>query len=405
HLLFWNHEERQYDFSRNSDQLTVINESTVPVKVRITARVSGMGDAVLSQNEDFSEINGCAVYLALTDDEGNELPLTEDGEVSMEVEMQKVPDGAYTWLYNDRTDQYEYGYVAKEGIEFDKYSFGLHGECNTSDAWGKVAVAPKVTVTWNVESVMPGEENTQDRETYDTLFADLSEQMLERLPLDKRRYAERVSLWRDRVHFAYQNAPLGFGHAVYQAREFTQGEPVLLLLGDMIYQSARETNCCRQIMDAYMECGQTMVGLQEVPLSNVVHYGILAGQWVDEEQALLQVSEMSEKPTTAYAQEQLGVSDANGEMHFFATFGQYILPPVVFEELEHLIREDRQDGGEIQLTAALESVRARDGLVGILIQGTSYDIGQPDTYRRTVAEYGLCAVPSVETYDEPERNH
>ena len=164
HLLFWNHDDGQYDFCRSSDRLTVINESTVPVKIKITAKISGMGDVVLSQDGDLSGIDGCAVYLALTDDEGNELPLTEDGEISMEVEMQKAPDGAYTWQYNDKTDQYEYGYLAKEGIEFDKYSFGLHGECNTSDAWGKVAVAPKVTVTWNVEPVVSGEENTQEDE-------------------------------------------------------------------------------------------------------------------------------------------------------------------------------------------------------------------------------------------------
>ena len=164
HLLFWNHEEGQYDFSRNSDRLTVINESTVPVKIRITAEISGMGDSVLSQNEDLSGIDGCAVYLALTDDEGNELPLSEDGEVSMEIEMQKAPEGAYTWQYNDKTDQYEYGYLAREEIEFDQYSFGLHGECNASDAWGKGSVSPKVSVTWSVEPVMSGEDDAQEAE-------------------------------------------------------------------------------------------------------------------------------------------------------------------------------------------------------------------------------------------------
>ena len=45
------------------------------------------------------------------------------------------------------------------------------------------------------------------------------------------------------IHYAYQDERRGFGHAVYQSRDFAEGEPVLLLLGDMIYESYIGKTC------------------------------------------------------------------------------------------------------------------------------------------------------------------
>jgi UTP--glucose-1-phosphate uridylyltransferase len=39
----------------------------------------------------------------------------------------------------------------------------------------------------------------------------------------------------DRLSFSIQKEPLGYGHAVYQARQFANNEPFLLLLGDYLY--------------------------------------------------------------------------------------------------------------------------------------------------------------------------
>jgi len=43
---------------------------------------------------------------------------------------------------------------------------------------------------------------------------------------------------------------------------------------------------------------------------------------------------------------------------------------------------------ELQLTPALDAVTKKFGAVGLAIDGTRYDIGMPEQYRRTVAEYG-----------------
>lgn len=163
HLLFHNYSGDGYDFSRYSDELIVTNKSTVPVMVRITARITDLGDIALDQDGDFDGDENPAIYLAVMDDEGNEKPLLEEGEVVIEIEMQKAPSDAYTYHYNAENDTYEYAGADDGDIEFDTYSFGLHGECNADADWQGISVSPKVTVTWEVEPVMPDEsKDTND---------------------------------------------------------------------------------------------------------------------------------------------------------------------------------------------------------------------------------------------------
>lgn len=171
HLLFHNSSDDGYDFSRYSDELTVTNKSTVPVMARITARMTDLGEIALDQDGDFDDDENPAIYLAVVDDEGNEKPLSEDGEVVIEIEMQNAPSGAYTYHYNAENDTYEYAGADDGDIEFDTYSFGLHGECNADADWQDISVSPKVTVTWEVEPVMrETKEFAEETEDYEEVM-------------------------------------------------------------------------------------------------------------------------------------------------------------------------------------------------------------------------------------------
>ena len=88
-----------------------------------------------------------------------------------------------------------------------------------------------------------------------------------------------------------------------------------------------------------------------------------------------------------YAQENLAVKCKDGS-RYFAVFGQYILTEEVYKVLEKNIRENRLNRGEIQLTDALEEVRAASGMMGCRIKGKSYDVGLPQMYIETVREFG-----------------
>ena len=98
---------------------------------------------------------------------------------------------------------------------------------------------------------------------------------------------------------------------------------------------------------------------------------------------------MVEKPTDDYAKEFLGVSDKQGDIKYYATFGQYVLTSEVFNELDHQIKkkEEHEDGHEFGLTSALDAVRDKYGMYAFVPDGKSYDIGLPDAYRQTMWEF------------------
>lgn len=220
-----------------------------------------------------------------------------------------------------------------------------------------------------------------DREWYERMFAaPLCDEHFQKLSSNAKIYEKKLrEIW-EKLRFVRQTERLGFGHAVYQAREFAEGEPVLLLLGDQIYRSFDERSCTAQLLDAYERTGRMTVSVHSVPLDEVEHYGILSGEW--DEPKFMNVSRIAEKPTRDYAEQHL---KTGGEC--YAVFGQYILTSAVFEVLERNIREMRTSGGEVQLTNALDEVREREGMTAFVPNGESYDIGLPEAYRRTVGEF------------------
>ena len=229
-----------------------------------------------------------------------------------------------------------------------------------------------------------------EQDDYDKLFAPISPELKAKLPNDRQDYADRIVEMRQHITFVYQRERRGFGHAVWLTKEFAAGSPVLLLLGDFIYESDIPISCSRQIIDAYMECGKTLVSIEEVPLERVVHYGILYGRWDDTAETMLKVESMVEKPTDDYAEEYLGVVNTKKQKKYYATFGQYVLTPEVYDELTVMVRESEESGSydEIGLTEALDAVRDRNGMYAFRPEGRSYDLGLPEAYRYTIANYG-----------------
>ena len=224
-----------------------------------------------------------------------------------------------------------------------------------------------------------------EKEEFDRFFAPLPDEHFEKLPAEKKKVEQRIQELSRHVTYVYQTERLGFGHAIWLAGHFADREPVLLLLGDFVFQSETDVNCCRQMIDAYKETGRTLVGIAEVPLGRVVHYGVLHGIWEDQDETVMKVDAMVEKPTDDYAEGFLGVPNQKGETKYYATFGQYVLTPEVFDELDREICVEKKpsEGKEYGLTAALSKVCAKYGMYAFLPAGRSFDIGLPDAYRET----------------------
>lgn len=221
------------------------------------------------------------------------------------------------------------------------------------------------------------EERKQYRDFFET---PLCPEHTAKLSQQHRDYENHILEIGKHLHYVYQEEKRGFGDAVYHAMDFAHGEPVLLMLGDTIYRSTSNKPCALQLIEAYERHNQLMVSIHPIPLAEVSRYGILSGIWEDnKERKILNVGTMHEKPKASFAEEHLGVQNADGKNEYFSVFGQYILTQDVFDQLamDILDAAENDDQREIELTSALERVRKKKGMIGIRLDGKMYDMGNP----------------------------
>ena len=233
-----------------------------------------------------------------------------------------------------------------------------------------------------------GGEN--EREVYRQFFeTKLPDEHLSKLPKEKLLYEQHIIEVGKKLHYVYQTEKKGFGDAVFQCKDFAGNDPVLLLLGDTLYSSNSNKSCALQFVEAYEKYNKAMVSINEIPLDKVSYYGIISGKWIDNRQNIMEMENITEKPTIAYAEEYLGVKSVEGGKKFYNVFGLYVLTPEVFVQLhENIANNVVSARGEIELTTALEQVREKCGMMGVVLDGKMYDIGIPEEFRNTLTNYG-----------------
>ncbi len=208
-----------------------------------------------------------------------------------------------------------------------------------------------------------------------------------KLPEKARRYCHRLQEIGRRLTFIPQEEQLGFGHAVHCAADWVDREPFLLLLGDHIYASKTDVPCSRQLLDAFNETRtRSVVGVYLAGADEVSHYGTVTGEWLDEDQSVLNVTEFAEKPSLDYARDNLIVPGLP-EDRFVCIYGQYVLTAEIFDHLRAQIEADLRQAGEIQLTTALETLRQDQGMLGYVVEGEHYDTGLPVSYLHSMVSY------------------
>jgi len=224
-------------------------------------------------------------------------------------------------------------------------------------------------------------------EVYKKYFqSSLPEKHTEKLPVNMLEYENKIIDIGKKITFCIQKEKKGFGHAVFQGKDFCGDEPVLLLLGDTIYRSGTQKTCSVQLIEAYEHLDSPVVSIHKIPVEQVIHYGILSGTWEDKDETILKVTKFTEKPSVEYAQDFLTVDGKDREKSYFSVFGQYILTPEVFSELEanlvsgHATEKD----GEFGLTDALADLIDKCGLYGVVLDGEMFDMGNAKAYKNAI---------------------
>lgn len=160
------------------------------------------------------------------------------------------------------------------------------------------------------------------------------------------------------IETAYQDEQRGLGHAVLQARDIVGDEPFAVFLPDDIIYSATPT--IGAMMDVFAERGGCVVAVKQVPDEAIPNLGVIDPEPITD--AVYRIRGMVEKPRLEDAPSNLAI------------VGRYVLTPDVFGALERI-----SPGaiGEIQLTDAIEAVRARQGAYAYRFSADHFDVGTP----------------------------
>ena len=196
-------------------------------------------------------------------------------------------------------------------------------------------------------------------------------------PGDQAAFAAAAGSHASRLTFLEQSEPLGYGHAVGCAREFTGSSPFLLLVGDHLYVSNETRGCARQLVETARAENAAVSAVQATHESKLPYYGAIGGRRVAGRERLYEITDVLEKPTPTTAEQHLIIPGLRAG-HYLCFFGMHVLTPVVMEVLAELLAAS--GGKSVHLSTALAKLAKKERYLAAELGGRRYDIG---------AKYGL----------------
>jgi UTP--glucose-1-phosphate uridylyltransferase len=174
------------------------------------------------------------------------------------------------------------------------------------------------------------------------------------------------------ANFCYIRQPqaLGLGHAVLCAQHYVGHEPFAVILSDEIVDSS--VPALAQLIERFQEDQGGVLGVQEVPRSEVKHYGIIHPERVGKR--FHKIMDLIEKPSPDEAPSR------------YAAIGRYVLSPEIFPILR---RTNPGKNGEIQLTDAMRQLAKRAPMYALEIEGKRYDAGDKLGFLKATVEFAL----------------
>lgn len=210
-------------------------------------------------------------------------------------------------------------------------------------------------------------------------------------PGDQKAYALAAGSHASRLQFIEQSQPLGYGHAVYSAKKFTEASPFLLLVGDHLYVNRTQKRCAQQLVEAAREQKCAVSAVQATHESKLPFYGAIGGKLVAGSQNLFEIDDVLEKPTPTEAEQRIIVPGLRAG-HYLCFFGMHVLTPSVMEILGEAMTASERG---THLTAALSKLAQRERYLAYEVEGRRYDIGR---------RYGLLTAQLALALDGQDRD-
>jgi UTP--glucose-1-phosphate uridylyltransferase len=192
-------------------------------------------------------------------------------------------------------------------------------------------------------------------------------------PGDESAYAEVAGDHAGRLLFVQQPVPLGYGHAIYCARDFIGRTPFLHLVGDHLYVSRTDEGCAQHLTRIAEREACAVSAVQETRENLLPYYGAIGGQRIAGRPDLYQINTVIEKPTPTEAEQRLIMPGLRAG-HYLCFFGMHVLTPTVIDILGEMVENAGEKGG-VWLGDALAIFAGREQYLGLKKSDWRYDIG------------------------------
>jgi UTP--glucose-1-phosphate uridylyltransferase len=212
------------------------------------------------------------------------------------------------------------------------------------------------------------------------------------VPGDQAPYTAAAGAKAEMLTFIEQPQPMGYGHALYCARNFVGAEPFLHLVSDHLYLSRGDKRCAQQLAEVARAESCSVSAVQATRESMLPYYGAVGGHRVQKAANLYDVETVIEKPTPTEAEQRLNVPGLRSG-HYLCFFGMHVLTPAVIEILAELIA---QSAGKdpVQLSPALAKLAGRERYLAMELSGQRHNIG---------VKYGLLMAQLALALDGDDR--
>jgi len=171
------------------------------------------------------------------------------------------------------------------------------------------------------------------------------------------------------IAYTRQKKALGLGHAVLCAAPWVGDEAFGVSLADELILG--DEPAMQQLRAVYEATGCSVIGLAEVPHTEVHKYGIVKGE---QDGDRLRLVSMIEKPSSEYAPSNLAI------------VGRYIFTPRLFD---HLKNTRAGVNSEIQLTDAINQLAREEHIYGVVLNAQRFDAGNPGGFLTANMVLGL----------------
>ena len=174
--------------------------------------------------------------------------------------------------------------------------------------------------------------------------------------------------------FIEQESPLGYGHAVWCARDFVGDDPFLLMVGDHIFLSNSGVPCVKQLLDLAVEHEAIISAVQATDESKLHLYGTVGATRNPADPSLFEVHTIIEKPTPTLAEQELIVP---GLRHgtYLSFFGIHVLKPDIMDLLGRKVAA-LGDGETIGVTHSLAEIAESERFLATELDGTRFNLGE-----------------------------